>query len=595
MRIIESIEDNIETVEQNYQQKEHLRDYNQATVAARQLLATKAALDLQKYPNIVAKAHLILTYAAYLDGDSALAFSHASEALSNTKKNEKLKLDIYLSMVGGHYAQGRYEELIDVADKAYTLALGLELTDLTMLAMAKKSIGHAMLKQYKEAANTLRQVEPLLTHSIEAQQNQTLLETLSQAYFKMQLYEKALQMQQMLISLIEGTDNQIHIERAYYTLGNIYYQLERYHDAYNAFWGSRSFSLKQASPLKVAYAELGLGKTLIKQGQYQEAEEILNKTESIFKRQNLTLAYLQNLIALAQVNFYLNNPLDAIQLLNQANELSANQTFIDEKLQLYFLLAKIHSSLKDYKSAYDAQAKYLALSQQQQLTHQAAFDNEKSQQVKASEAIESQHNMYDQMVRDRDKSEREQLLSRFIMMLLLTSLVLFIFLVVYVFRFRDHVNKHNQFLVYDENICIAGHEHTKEVYKHAFKQARKFNYPLTVAVVTIDNYSGLHSLLTTQELKDVNGAVARLITELPSETYKFGQLSDSEYLIYFEHQHVKEVSFCFDHLKNGLAQLLFAKVDNNLVTITIGADTLSVSDVDPYQFLARLSLLSQQH
>ena len=112
-----------------------------------------------------------------------------------------------------------------------------------------------------------------------------------------------------------------------------------------------------------------------------------------------------------------------------------------------------------------------------------------------------------------------------------------------------------------------------------------------MAVVTIDNFTGLRSILSAKELHEIKGTIASLVTNVPSSTMKFGQISESEYLLYFEHQKLDEVAHYFDQLKNGLAQILFAKVDNNRVAVTIGADTMCVSDVDPYQFLARLTLL----
>ena len=110
----------------------------------------------------------------------------------------------------------------------------------------------------------------------------SLLSILANAYFHLGDFQTALTIQLKILKLRFNLNKLDNVGQTYYQLGNSYLNLQRFNDAYNAFWEAKQYAEKRDAPIYAAYAGQGLALTLKSQRHYQQAKVELLQAQSIF-------------------------------------------------------------------------------------------------------------------------------------------------------------------------------------------------------------------------------------------------------------------------------------------------------------------------
>jgi tetratricopeptide (TPR) repeat protein len=339
-------------IENHYQLSQGERDYGQIQDLLNQYQSQLISLPEQ----IRAKAFLLAADMHIEKGNSNGALEYATKVSELANLPIHLQVKMLLNFARGAYASGRFEFMQNQSAKAAQLALSLSDTQSQVIALSYQAIASASLYDPQQTQQLLTQITTLAKKHPELCEHGKIIENLALIHNLSGDYNNALSLQLKLIAIREQQVRNKDLDRAYYNLGSIYRKLERFDDAYNAYWGSKNYASSNGEPLKIAYAELGMGEVLIAQKKYQQAHNQLTKVVTIFQGQKLTKPYLQSLIALAEASLHTGNQLNALQLLIQSKDLIADTQLVALKAKIYKLLSQTYAQKQDYSKAYQALA-----------------------------------------------------------------------------------------------------------------------------------------------------------------------------------------------------------------------------------------------
>jgi hypothetical protein len=151
---------------------------------------------------------------------------------------------------------------------------------------------------------------------------------------------------------------------------------------------------------------------------------------------------------------------------------------------------------------------------------------------------------------------------------------------------------HKMKLAYEEiekpTYAIATPPQTKCIYQLVFHKARKFNYPLNVGYLIIDNLQELTFHFNRKSISEVTKEIGSLINDHITEFDYAGLLNEGEYLLLFEYQLSQETSIKLDNLVQAINTRAFATLGDFPVTMKYSLNTPNFKDIDPYLFLARI-------
>jgi GGDEF domain-containing protein len=406
-------------------------------------------------------------------------------------------------------------------------------------------------------------------------------------------------MQLKILKLSVEIGRKRNIAQAYLYLGYAYMHLLRFDDAYNAFWESKKCAENMEALIHIAHANKGLGIILIKQKQFQEAFEPLQQSIEIFSQKNMQADLIESSVALASAKLKNDQSIEGYALLTQAITLLDGKDISLRYAGFYRMVAEMHFANKDYQVAYrwgkkhskvlldklDMNKKSSSISQDLSLlfssqeTQIEPIEESKKLAVKLAESSELSISFV-------GKYQKQRLI--IISLLALICLLLITLLGIF-FRLRAH--KIN--LAYEEiekpSYVMASPAQTKSDYQRVFKKARKFQYPLSVGYLVIDNWQELTFHFNNKTINEVTKDIARVINEQIIEFDYAGLLSEGEYLLLFEHQSNQDVSLKLDKLLQAVNSRAFANLGAFSVSMKSGLNAPSFKDIDPYLFLARIA------
>ena len=157
--------------------------------------------------------------------------------------------------------------------------------------------------------------------------------------------------------------------------------------------------------------------------------------------------------------------------------------------------------------------------------------------------------------------------------------------------FRNRANKLSQ--DYDEaekpKHFLPNSTQTKIWYQNAYKMARKYDYPIAIGYMSIENWTKLPRNYNEKTMNEVLKAIAVLINEHNNEFNYAGVISDGEYLFLAPHWSTRELNELLVNLSKAFELRFFANLGDLSLTMRYAVETPSVQDIDPYIFLSRLS------
>ncbi|MGL1956672.1 MAG: hypothetical protein OCD00_05080 [Colwellia sp.] len=548
----------------------------------------------------VAKAFLLLANIATNQGDTDKAFQFTQDGLAVNTSNDQIKLCLLLKLAEISTTRKQYQQLLSIAEQAVTSTKNNKEIKYNLFALSYRSVAYALLSQHQKALADLQQVEKAMLEHPTFADHIELLDILSTAHYHLGDYQTALTLQQKILKLRFDLDKKHNIEHTYYRLAIAYQQLEQSDDAYNAFLEAKIYAQEKPAPISMAYASHGLGMILFQQQSYQQAHNELQQAKKLFKKHHLTKEYLETIIDLVKVHFATQHPKKAYELLKEAELLSLNTYLEPNYFELFQLLANMYHEQGDNDNAFFWQKKFLLAlqahtTQPKVIAAKGAYSNNQHLlgKLQNNEASDRSRNLALKLAEKSElsttftrKFQRQQ---RLINTLMFIISLLLIFMITQWFILRTKKQKR----AYEEenkpSHIIATATQTKQLYQQAFNKSRKYQYPLTLAYFSIDNWQELAFTFNRKTVNEVGKYIARIINEYLNEFEYAGLINDGEYLLLFPHQNQEDVTDRIEKLTQAITTRFFANLGNFSITISFTIEMPNYQDIDPYIFLSRLS------
>jgi len=562
-------------------------------------LSEKIINNRQHYSNsILAKVYLLSARVASGEGNINEALEYAQGGLAVNSIDKKIKLALLLKLADVYIAKKEYKALLDLAQVAVKNSEISNSIKYQLLSLSYRSVAFALLGKHKQALSDLQKVVKGASKS-ELTEHIDLLTILALAYHHLGDYQTSLIMQLKILKLSIEMGRKRNVAQVYLYLGYAYFNLLRFDDAYNAFWESKKHAENMKGLIHIGHANKELGIVLLNQKQFHEAISPLQQSIEIFRQENMQSDLIESLVALASVRLKINHNIDGYALLTEATRLLDGKDISLRYAGFYRMVAEMHFANKNYQAAYRWSKKHSEILQSKininkkstsisqdlsqlffvQTTQIKPIEESKKLAVKLAESSELSISFV-------GKYQKQ----RFIIISMLALICLLLITLVGIFlRLRAH--KIN--LAYEEienpSHIMASPAKTKSDYQRAFKKARKFQYPLSVGYLVIDNWQELTFHFNKKTINEVTKDIARVINEQIIEYDYAGLLNEGEYLLLFEHQSNQDVRVKLDKLLQAINSRAFANLGEFSVAMKSGLNTPGFKDIDPYLFLARIA------
>jgi len=562
-------------------------------------LSNKIIIQREKYPSeIIAKTYLLLAHAASNKGELETAFQFTQDGLAIPVLQSKIKLCLQIKLASIFSAKKQYEQLLAIAQQAINMYKDKEDSKYFLFALSYRSVAFAMLNQHENALTDLQKIDAIIQQNPTFSEHISLLAILASVYYHLGDYQTALAIQLKILQLRFSLNKLDNIGQTYYHLANAYYRLNRFNDAYNAYWEAKQYAEKKVAPIHIAHASQGLGRTLFQQKLYGKAKIQIIEAKNLFDQNNLAKYYLQATIVLAQLNNLTEQKNKSISLLLEAERLLTNIELTDDYIILYQLLANHYKESLNINNAYFWQKKYsnallkinkpvninlpistLNKEYTNTVTNTSASNQTRQLTVKVAEQSELSLSF--------SKKYRQQQTLIFI----LSGIALFLFSSIIFLWLKNRAKKlKNTYEALEgPTYVLATPIQTKQLYQNSFNMARKFSYSLTVGYISISNWQELTFKFNRKIIAEVDREIANLINNHLNEFESAGLINEGEYLLLFPHQDKTIVEETMNKLISALKLRFFANLGEFSVTITYSIKSPNFQDIDPYVFLSQLS------
>ena len=548
--------------------------------------------------DILAKVYLLSARVASNQGNINNVFEFAQKGLVANSLDKKIKLALLFKLADVYIARKQYKQLLVLAEEAVKNSEFSSGVKCRLLALSYRSVAFAMLGKHQQALGDLQQVERGISKS-DPTGHIELLTILALVYHHLGDYQTSLTMQLKILKLRFEMDQKRKIAQTYLYLGYAYFYLQRFDDAYNAFWESKNAAHHNGDPINIAHADKWLGIVLIAQKQFREALEPLQQAIEVFNQHNMLSERIETSVALASANLGVKQTIEGYALLNEVVRLLSGKDISLGYTGFYRMVAEMHFSQENYQVAYRWREKYsqilldkLNYKKKSFSTVQALF-NLAIGKVSKVEPVEESKRLAVKLAESSElsssftgKYQKQQII---IISLSILACVLLLTLVGLLLRLRtQRIN-----LAYEKaekpSYTMPTPMETKFNYQLAFKKARKFQYPFNVGYLVVDNWQELVFHFNNKSISEVTKDLASVINEQITEFDYAGLLNEGEYLLLFEHQSSQEANAKLDKLVQAVNTRAFANLGDFSVTMKYSLNTADFKDIDPYLFLARIA------
>ena len=584
-------------------QVEHLFKQNAETLNYQNVVGISNQIINQRinYPSeIVAKTYLLLASVAINKGEleTALQFTHDGLAIATNNQAVILPLQINLAQIFSEKKQ--YQQLLTAAQQAVSSPQKKENTRCFLIALSYRSVAYSMLGQHTNALSDLQQVEAVIQENPAFSEHIFLLTILANAHYHLGDYQTALMVQSKILQLRFNLNRLNNIDQTYFHLANAYYRLDKFNDAYTAYWEAKDYALKKEAPIHIAYASQGLALTLLRQKQFNAAKTEATQAAELFHKHNLATPYLESIIILSQIYHAIEQEDKRFSLLLKAEKLITNIKLSPDFFIVYQSLANMYHIKKDPNKAYLWQKKYSdTVSEHLQFTNKIIkFNNEphNNRTVNANNNFPASTKSRELAMKLAEQSElTSSFTSKFRtqrLIIIISTVITFILLVLMILLW---VKQHRKKLLSEyealekPSYLLANAVQTKQLYQTNFNMARQYNYPLTLSYISITNWQELTFQFNKKTVLEVSRGIARLINEQLSEFESAGVINNGEFLLSFPHQNKEQVTKKIERLVSSLKLRYFANLGEFSVIVAYSIESPSFQDIDPYIFLSRLS------
>jgi tetratricopeptide (TPR) repeat protein len=548
---------------------------------------------------VLARLYLLLANVANNKGDVDKTLKFSQLGLKVSKQDQKIKLALLLNLASAYLAKKQFNELLETAEKMVIYSKVVKLNRYYLLSMGYRSVAFAILGNYERALADLIEVEQGINTSNVTVEYIELLTILATAYYHFGDYQTALTIQLKTLKLRFDLDKKENIDQTYLYIGYAYLYLLRFDDAYNAFWEAKKYAKQKRALISEGYARKGLGISLFKQEQFYEAEKELVLASAIFKENKLIKEYVETLVTLASTNMKNGNELAAFDSLNMAKSFLKEENLSLEYVGYYRMMADMYFSQGDFLEAYHFAKKHSQLlltkfnKKKKEVKYTHSFYNQTLAELANNNSSVKTRELAVKLAESSGIATSYQAKyykQRNIIIILFSLIVLVLFILLFYFL-RGRVNKAN--IVYEEsenkhNITMD-YTKTKQHYQEIYQKSRKFNYPLSVCSITVENWPELTFSFNDKVVGEVKSTIINVIQEQLTEFEYAGMLNEGVYLLLFEHQEKHKVNGKIKKLVQTLNALFFGDLGEFSVIISHQLSSPDFKDIDPFSFLAKLN------
>ena len=561
-------------------------------------LLEKILNNREYYSNdILAKVYLLSARGASNQGDINNVLEFSQKGLTANSVDKKIQLALLLKLADVYVARKQYQKLLELTQIAVKNSELSGSIKYQLLSLSYRSVAFAMLGMHQQALADLQKVEQGISKS-ELTEHIDLLTTLALAYHHLGDFQTSRIMQLNILKLSVEMGRKKNVAQTYLYLGYAYFYLQRFDDAYNAFWESKKYAENKGASIHVAYADKWLGIVLIVQDQFHEAIVSLQQAIEVYKQHNMLAERIESSVALAKAKLGMKKITEGYILLTEIIQLLDGKDISLDFSDFYRMVAEMYFAQNNYQLAYRWREKYsqVLLDKINHTKKSSRIAPSFSQlflsQVTQIEPIEESKRLVVKLAENSELSVSfvgKYQKQRAIIISLSVLVFLLLFTLVGLFFIR---RAHKMKLAYEEiekpTYAIATPPQTKCIYQLVFHKARKFNYPLNVGYLIIDNLQELTFHFNRKSISEVTKEIGSLINDHITEFDYAGLLNEGEYLLLFEYQLSQETSIKLDNLVQAINTRAFATLGDFPVTMKYSLNTPNFKDIDPYLFLARI-------
>ncbi|XQW85040.1 tetratricopeptide repeat protein [Thalassotalea piscium] len=575
----------------NIKQVEFLFLQEKETLHAEEVLSLANNIIRKRHfysTNTVAKVYILLANIAENKGDLGKSIQFARDGIALVGIDNVLKIDLLLKLAAGHYVEGHFHQVNKFAQQAVILSRQVAPVKYLLIALSYSAMSNALIANNSKAYQELKEISQLLLDNDEFKDHLDVIEILALAHLYQHDYFVAKTLYNKAIKLRFESGRMEAIDRSYYYLALIDLKLNRLDDAYSGFYQAKQLATKNQLPIRVAFADLGLGKVLLQQQSIQKSIEHLKAAEIQLQSESFGAPHLSALIALAKAYAEMDDKLASYSILERVEVLTKSIEVSYDQLELYSLLAEMYVDQNNYSKAFDAYKKQVTFYQQyyfqKPLFTQNVMDGSLDLQNRQIALNVAEHSDLRQSYFEKYQDAKK------VIYMLITLLFILI-----VFSCYLYLNQRNSRLnkAYDDVEkpidFIASPTQTKQMYQLKYKEARKFEYILSIGYLSIDNWQELTFRFNKKVVAEVVKTFGILINEYVSEFDRVGLIKDGEYLFISPHQSKESLQGKLNLLSNALKTRFFANLGDFSVKISYSTESPSVQDIDPFIFLSRLS------
>lgn len=558
--------------------------------------AKKILPNRQYYANdVIAKVYLLLARAALNQGDIDKVADYVQQGLSANGVDKRVNLALQLKLAEVYIDNQQPQKLLSLTELAVKESQLSTSLKYQLLALSYRSVAYAMQGKHRNALKDLQQVERGLSDSVLIE-HIDLLTILAKAYHQLEDYQTSRIMLLKVLKLSTQVNKNQKLAQTHLYLGFAYFHLQRFDDAYNAFWESKNYAQKQQASILVAHANKWLGIVLVKQKQFQDAFFPLSLAIDSYEKHNLRMGQVEAIIAMAKARLEFKQTAEGYNLLNKAKDILNGDNVSTDFTGFYRMVAEMHFAERRYQMAYQWQEKHSRIllkkvnNKNKTGTIAAGLSELFIESGEAQSLLDSSKvlaiNLAEQSELSKNLSKKYKQQGIIIFVL---SLILFILIVLTgIFLLNA---KHNKKTIGNEGLnknkqYFATSMQTKQHYQLVFNKAKKFHYPLNVVYLTVENWQTLTFHFNKKNIAEVKNEIASLFNSQMAEFDFAGQLNEGEYLLLFEHQTLEEVEVKLTKLVQAINTRSFANLGNFSLMIKYSLKVPDYKDIDPYLFLA---------
>ena len=586
-------------------QVEHLFEQNAETLNYQKVikLSNKIINQHINYPSdIVAKTYLLLANVAINKGELETALQFTNDGLAIATQNQAIILPLQINLAKIFSSKKQYQKLLTTVQQAINTPQNKKNTTCFLIALSYRSVAFSMLGQHAKALVDLQQVETVIQQNASFSEHISLLTILANAYYHLGDYQTALAVQLKTLKLRFNLNKLHNIDQTYFHLANAYYRLNKFNDAYTAFWEAKENAIKKDAPIHVGFASQGLSLTLLHQKQYASAEIEALKAKKLFYQYNLATPHLESIIILTQIYHATKQEEQSFSLLLEAEKLATKIKLTADYIILYQYLADMYLIKQDLDKAYLWQNKYSKallediLFTKQVIRFNSPPTNSEVIQSNPSKNISASTKARELAIKLAEQSELNSFYSSkfhsqqlFIFILTIITFLMLIFITIVWIKQRSKRLQTEYEALEKPNYILANSVETKQLYQTSFNMARQYNYPLTLGYVSITNWQELTFQFNKKIVLEVSRGIASLINEQLNDFENAGLINNGEYLLLFPHQNKENVTKTIEKLVSALKLRFFANLGEFTVVIAYSIESPDYQDIDPYIFLSQLS------